>query len=63
MDTSSDVRESVSLGECVCNADLCGRYIAGRYELRACDIAEVLEAVAVGDRAKAREVFRSRRVR
>ena len=46
MDASSDAGKSVSLGECFCNADLCGRYVAFGHVVTACSYGVVLKEVA-----------------
>lgn len=57
MDTSSNARKPVSLGECVCDAHLCGRYSTGGLVVTACG----LEAIHVSSTDKSIEKFNEAR--
>lgn len=43
MVTPFNAREPVSLGQCFCNANLCGRYSTKGYVLTACAFRAILE--------------------
>lgn len=57
-----NVGDVVSLGECICNVDLCGRTFAEGFEFRPCDLAAIFEAATEGDIAKVNQILWSRRV-
>lgn len=59
MDTSVDVREPVSLGQCVCNANLCGRYVAEGRFVTACGFRVVVEEVSACGRTIKDQILRS----
>lgn len=63
MDASSDVGKSVSLGVCICDADLCGRQVAGGSVFTSCGLEALYVSITYGAREKerkARTILRGR---
>lgn len=62
MAVQNNVRDPVSLGQCVCNVDLCGRTFTEGFEFRPCDLAAIFEAATQGNIAEVDKILRSRRI-